>query len=113
MKPLAVAVEPGKALVLAVEADLPVDRDRYELVAFDVFELHDLAPVARKLSPTAGFLGILLDGLILAAFHTEGDGAKAVSAGAADQQPLAGEVDRVALHHLLSDRRQKRRIEHD
>src|SRR5215469_14407393 len=96
----------------AVELYFAVDRDPYELVGLDVFELHDLMAFSRQFSPAAGLVGILFDGLVLLAPQVEGNSAKTISAGAADKQALAGEVHRVAFHYLLSDGREERRVEH-
>ena len=83
--------------------DFAVDSNGHEFVCVDVFELHNLVAVAGQLSPAARLVGILLDGLVLVTVNLEGDGAKAMSAGATYWHALAGEVDPVAVHQLLSD----------
>src|SRR5271165_2931974 len=61
----------GPLLASTVECDLAINNDRHEPVAFCVLELHDLMTAASQLSPSARFLRILLDCLVLVAVDTE------------------------------------------
>jgi len=56
-----------------IHRDLPINHDCHKFVGSHVFELHDLMPLPRQLSPATRLLGVLFDGLILLPIHGESE----------------------------------------
>ncbi len=94
-------------MLSAVECDLAINNDRYEPVAFCVLELHDLMTAASQLSPSARFLRILLDGLVLVILNTECDGFQMLSTCAADGRGYARLANPEYLAHQFRGDRLK------
>jgi len=58
-------------LVRAVERNLAIDNNGYELIALYIFELHHLMTAPRQLPPAVRLLAILLDRLVFVTFDAE------------------------------------------
>jgi len=83
--------------------DFLVDCDCYVFLRDEVAELDDSLSVAGQLSPAAGLLGILLDGLVFLAVEEEAGGAQALAAGASDTEFASVDFDLGAGHELFGD----------
>lgn len=92
-------VPPHTAILL----HLAIDRYANKPPGCLVQKLDDLTSFPGELPPAAGLFWILLDRVVFATIHVEGDPAKALSAGAAYGNGLVPDLYLCSGHHLLRD----------
>ena len=86
-----------------VKRNFAIHHNRHEPVIFCVLELHDLTTAARQLPPSARFLRVLFDGLVLVTIDTECGGFQMLSACASDGRGFTAHVHGRTHHQLRGD----------
>jgi hypothetical protein len=91
----------------AIFLKFPIHRHRHISVARYIPELHHLMSFLSQFSPPAGLFWVLLDRLTLMAVYGEPDVPQPMSAGSANTEFLALDLNLVTAHEVCGDRSQQ------